>query len=338
MTVHFEVPIIRYIANGVTTDFAFNWSSGNPEDNYVTQDGTLLTEGVLYELEEYNGLYGGIMRFNDPPASGTEIVVYRETPITQEVDYVDFEAFPADTHEDQMDKDTRILQEMIFGGRALGGVVDLDAVQYPEYVEITNTAGQNAILEPWTTNGLLAGVALGEVIDYGDTIPTDGTPTSKHDGYIWWCLGPLPQVGGDTNIAMATTPLTYSKSAASPTVPVAEFRYDATTGNIQYGNVTDGFTDLDGITTPPTGLTEYWIKFEVTSGTAIERTASTVDTWLDAYDVVGDPDEFYGWYVQDPGVSQTVSGIFTIAPDDGGGSPDEGQAISRYVTLTASQT
>lgn len=337
MTVNFEIPIIRYQGNGNTTDFTFSWSSGDPNEIYAKLDDAMLTEGIEYELENYTGDYGGTIVFNTAPATGEIVTIYRETPITQQVDYVDFQAFPADTHEFQMDKDTRILQEMIFGGRSFGTGVDLSAVQYPTYVEVINSAGSNAILLPWTCDGLLAGVFLGEFIQYGGQKPVDGAATTKQDGYIWWSLGESPYAGGDTNIIMGTGPITYADQESAPTVSTAEFRYDAVTSEILYGKEAGNFTSENALTTPPSALLEYWIKFEIVTGSVTERANSPVDTWIDAYSTVGETAEYMGWYVSEPGTSASVEAIFHLAPDDGGGSPDIGKSISRYVTLSADQ-
>lgn len=337
MTVNFEIPIIKYQGNGSTTDFSFSWSSGDPNEIYVKLDDTLLSEGIQYELEDYTGDYGGKIVFYSAPTTDEIVTIYRETPITQQVDYVDFKAFPADTHEFQMDKDTRILQEMIFGGRSFGTGVDLSATQYPTYVEVENSAGTNAILLPWTCDGLLAGVFLGEFIPYGNQRPVDGATTTKTDGYIWWSLGPSAYAGGDTNIIMSTGPITYVDQQAAPTISTAELRYDALTAEILYGLDEGSFTSVNALTTPPSALQQYWIKFEMVSGAVVERANSPVDTWIDAYSVVGEIDEFIGWYVSDPGTTAAAQGIFHLAPDDGGGSPDIGKSISRYVTLSADQ-
>jgi hypothetical protein len=343
MTVNLEVPVITYLGNGITTDFTFSWSSGYPDEIYVKRDGVELKEGVEYELENYEEAHGGSIVFPVAPAVGVQILIYRQTPVTQQVDYVDFEAFPADTHEFQMDKDTRILQEIISGGRGVGGPVNLQAIHWPTYVEIDNSAGNNAFIQPWTTDGLLSGVSLGEVVEQGGPTPIDGDATSKPDGYIWWELGPAPNTGGDPTIIMWTTQVEVASTFAAPTQAVAEFRYDALTGEVKYGYdplqplVDPVWTTEGGISPAPVALLQYWIRFEVITGAAIEYLGSPVDTWIDAFAyVVGQ--EWMGWYVADPGASQTVVARFHIAPDDGGGSPDLDLMITRNVVLTAVQT
>lgn len=193
MTVPVEIPFIRYTGNDVTRSFPFNWSSVEAIDIYVEIDGNLALEGVGYELEDYktgsddSDDGGGNIVFTVPPVTGTDILIFRETPITQQVDYVPTQPFPADTHEAQMDKDTYILQEITGAGRGGSGPVDLAAVPQPSSVEITNTAGTNASIPPWSTDELLAGVFHGEVVALGGA-PVDGSVTTKPNGYIWWEL------------------------------------------------------------------------------------------------------------------------------------------------------
>jgi len=187
---NFETPRISYAGNGINTDFSFIWTSSVVGENYVTLDDVLLTEGVEYEMEGYTPEQGGTAVFYTPP-TGT-VVIYRQTPITQQVDYVEGDAFPAETHEFQMDKDTRILQEIRVGAGQTGTSVDLQSIPNEDSVRIANSAGTDALIEPWTADGQLAGVSMGEVIEAGGAAPADGNPTTKPDGYIWYVLEELP--------------------------------------------------------------------------------------------------------------------------------------------------
>ena len=150
----------------------------------------LLTEGIEYELVDYNPDHGGTMVFYVAP-TGT-VLIYRQTPITQQIDYVEGEPFPSDTHEFGCDKDTRILQELRAGAGQSGTSVDLQSIPNEDSVRIANSAGTDATIDGWTTDGLLAGVAYGEVIEAGGAAPADGNPTTKPDGYIWYVLEELP--------------------------------------------------------------------------------------------------------------------------------------------------
>ncbi len=342
MTVNIELPKISYTGNGNTVDYTFDWSCGDPNENFVNLNGKRLIEGVEYELEDFTLEFGGTMRFNIPPAIDDSVFIFRQTPITQQVDYIDGDAFPADTHEFQCDKDTRILQELFFGGVAFGGEVDLDSVPHETFVEITNTAGRNAEIQPWTTDGLLAGISMGEVILDGAPTPTDGSPTTKPDGYIWWILGPAAAAGGNPNIVMFTNAIVLDGSKVGPQIARAEFRYNSETGNVEYGYdelqplVLPLWTTEVGISPAPVALLEYWIRFDMLSG-AVDNGSFPTGVWIDAYSTSLNVNKYMNWFVADPGASQAVTGTFTIAPDNGG-IPDMQFAIARNIDLTANQT
>jgi hypothetical protein len=168
MTVNVEIPRIEYDGNGTTFTFAFLWSSSSVTEIYVLLNDVLITEGIEYELEDYTQNFGGTIVFNAVPIIGDKIVIYRFTPRTQQLNYADGTAFPSDvpfrtdTHEFQLDKDTRILQELQVEGEGIpGGTVDLTAVPLATQVQITNTGGSDAFIDMWATDGLLAGVSAG---------------------------------------------------------------------------------------------------------------------------------------------------------------------------------
>ncbi len=284
------------------------------------------------------------MVFNTAPAIGDIVFIFRRPPITQQVDYVEDEPFIADTHEFQCDKDTRILQELFFGGISFGGEVNLASVPHPLEVEITNTSGTNAFIQPWTIDGLLSGIFYGEVVPDGQSAPLDATPTSKPDGYIWWELGPAPSAGGDPTVTMFTNPIDVDGSKDAPTVARAEFRYSTISGEVEYGHDIDQPLELPvwitetGINPAPTALLTYWIRFDVLTG-AVDTSSEATGVWIDAYSNALEVNKYHQWFVAEPGTSQAVTGTFTIAPDTGtGGVPDEDFAITRNVTLTANQT
>jgi len=343
MTQNLEFPKISYQGNGTTTNYEFDWKCGDPNENFVHLNGVLLTEGIQYELEDFTLEFGGTMVFNTAPIIDDIVFIFRKTPITQQIDYVDGEPFPTDSHEFQLDKDTRILQELFFGGIAFGGEVNLASVPHPLEVEITNTSGTNAFIQPWTIDGLLSGIFYGEVVPDGDSAPLDGNPTLKSDGYIWWELGPSPSAGGDVTIEMFTIPLTIDGSRDAPANARAEFRYNSDTGDVEYGydigqplELPPWTTDV-GINPAPSALLQYWIRFDVLTG-AVDTNSAAVVVWIDAYSTPLDVNKYMQWFVAFPGTSQEVTGTFAIAPDTGAGIPNEDFTITRNIILIANRT
>jgi hypothetical protein len=235
------------------------------------------------------------------------------------------------------------LQELFFGGIGFGGEVNLASVPWPLEVEITNTSGTNAFIQPWTIDGLLSGIFYGEVVPDGQSAPLDGNPTIKPDGYIWWELGPAPSAGGDITVQMFTNPIDVDGSRDAPENARAEFRYNADTGEIEYGYDISQPLQLPvwatepGIGPVPTALLQYWIRFDVLTG-AVDTSSDNTGVWIDAFTNNGAVNAYNQWLVAFPGTSQEVTGTFAIAPDTGGGVPNEDFTVTRNVSLTANRT
>jgi hypothetical protein len=115
-----------YTGNGNTTAFATGfYFLANAHVKVYVED-VLKTLGTDYSLTGAGNPLGGTVTFNTAPASGHKILILRDTPLTQEVDYVANDAFPAETHEQALDKLTMLVQEM----RSSGGPLDR-ALRYP---------------------------------------------------------------------------------------------------------------------------------------------------------------------------------------------------------------
>jgi hypothetical protein len=184
MTVPVQTPFIEYIASG-ETEFTFAYEQIEPDDMRVLVDQVEQEFGVDYTITEFDPEAGGKVVFSTAPKAGLKVLIERVTPITQQLDYTNFGAFPAESHEHQMDKDTYILQELILGGFGDFGSVDLGAIQQFNGIEITNTAGSGAFIPVWNPNEVmpLAGSFLGEITL---SAPADGSLTSKPDGFVFF--------------------------------------------------------------------------------------------------------------------------------------------------------
>ena len=106
---------IQYIGNGSTTVFSFPYkfllnshvvvyltdTDGNTVQKSLTTDYTLTGEGT--EI-------GGNVIFINAPLVNFKVTILRVVPLTQLVDYLNNDAFPAETHEAALDKLTMIGQ------------------------------------------------------------------------------------------------------------------------------------------------------------------------------------------------------------------------------------
>ena len=117
MTISTTTSRISYNGNGVTTVFAFPYrflANGDLVVLAVSAAGveTVKTLTTDYTLTGAGDDAGGSVTMLVAPASGTRLVIYRNTPITQETDYISGDPFPAETHERALDRLTMIAQEI----------------------------------------------------------------------------------------------------------------------------------------------------------------------------------------------------------------------------------
>jgi hypothetical protein len=105
-----------YNGDNTTTAFSFTFPIHGGNELQVIERSALGTETVKSLNTHYtitdNGAAGGTVTFGTAPATGTTIVLLRDTSLTQEVDYVSNDPFPAETHEGALDKLTLQVQEV----------------------------------------------------------------------------------------------------------------------------------------------------------------------------------------------------------------------------------
>lgn len=119
MTVSNQVtPRIQYTGNGATTDFAVPFVYSFESDVVVVLTDTLGQDVVQNVNTDYTITGGGVppavgdVTMVTAPASGEYLTIYRETSKTQEVDYIPYDSFPAESHEGALDRLTLITQEI----------------------------------------------------------------------------------------------------------------------------------------------------------------------------------------------------------------------------------
>ena len=131
MTISTTASRISYNGNGVTTIFAFPYRFLNQGHLVVVSIDSLGAETVKtltthYTVSGAGDPAGGSVTMLTAPATGTRLVIYRDTDVTQETDYVSGDPFPAESHETALDKLTMIMQEKTPGA---GGATR--AIQIP---------------------------------------------------------------------------------------------------------------------------------------------------------------------------------------------------------------
>jgi len=188
MTTNVAIPFIDLVADGAIDTFTFEFPIVENFDLIVlvdNNDGEGLRE--LSEFSEYTIVNltdeGGEVLFALPPIDNARVLIVRRTTISQNIDYLLFSSFPAETHEFQLDKITYILQELL--GGPLGPLFltfDLAAVPDLSTITITNTGGTDALIPSWVSQET-AGAFHGEVTL---NAPADESFADKPDGYVYY--------------------------------------------------------------------------------------------------------------------------------------------------------
>ena len=101
----------NYTGNGSTVAFSFPYKFLADADLYVYVDDVLQTLTTDYTVSGAGSDSGGTVTFVTAPASATRVTLVRATPLTQEVDYISGDSFPAETHESALDKNVMGLQD-----------------------------------------------------------------------------------------------------------------------------------------------------------------------------------------------------------------------------------
>jgi len=119
MTISSETNKVIYTGNGVTTVFPYTFKI--LDDDEILVQTRLTTTGVYttlvkttdYTVSGVGTAAGGNITLVSAASNptGTKLILTRSMPQTQTVDLAEFDAFPADTVEDQLDRAVMIAQE-----------------------------------------------------------------------------------------------------------------------------------------------------------------------------------------------------------------------------------
>ena len=94
----------QFTTNGVTTEFTFTFAITDTSQvyAYTVLDG-VETEYTDFTVIESDDVEGGTLTTNSA-LSGVDLLIYRDVALTQQVDYESGGRFPADSHEQALDK------------------------------------------------------------------------------------------------------------------------------------------------------------------------------------------------------------------------------------------
>ena len=103
---------VTYTGNGATVDFSFPYPYNSKSHLVVSVDAATKTIGTDYTVDNAGPSDSGTVTFVTAPDVDAVVVISRTTAKTQLADYTNNDAFPAETHEQALDKLTLIVQEL----------------------------------------------------------------------------------------------------------------------------------------------------------------------------------------------------------------------------------
>jgi len=113
MTIQSQTSSINYTGNGGTTVFAYNFKTLDQTWLQVYINGVLKTLTTDYSVSGVGSASGGNITFVTAPSNGSVVYIARSNiPTTQLVDYTANDSFPAETHEEALDKLTMLIQQL----------------------------------------------------------------------------------------------------------------------------------------------------------------------------------------------------------------------------------
>jgi len=182
MTTSVIQPYTNLVGDGSKQTFTYYFPIVETLDLIVKVDDVQMVEYSHYIVQNLTE-NGGEVVFAIAPVSGADVLIARQTTVSQQLDYTE-SPFMAETHEFALDKITYILQELLSG--FIGITFDLSVTAGEITVTINNSGGTDAVMQPWVS-GETAGVFHGEITT---TPPVDGADTTKANGYVWIEVAP----------------------------------------------------------------------------------------------------------------------------------------------------
>ncbi len=257
MTVTVTTSRVEYAGNGATTAFSVPFYFLANGDLKVYQAGTLKTITTHYTVSGAGNPAGGTVTFGTAPANGDDVVIFRDPALTQSTDYTPNDPFPAESHEQALDRLTMIAQRLddrMGRSLVLGDSVVTDAdltLPEPEASKVIawNSDGDGLVYmdaEDFATAAAASYVIVDEFTGDGSdtTFTLSGTPGSTDAVEV--ALGGVMQTPG-TDYTVSGVTLTFSVAPSNGVAFFARYRQAST-------SVTLSVTDSGNINFQPSGV------------------------------------------------------------------------------------
>lgn len=214
MTISTTASRISYNGNGSTVAFSFPYRFLTNADLVVVRVAangteTTLALGTDYTVTGADDDAGGTVTCVTAPVSGARLVIYRSVAITQEVDYITGDSFPAETHERALDRLTMVAQQL------------QDAVDRSAKLSETSTADADTLVA--NINSL---AAIEDDVSAVAAIDTDVSAVAAVDSAVTTVAGIAANV---TTVAGVASNVTTVAGISSNVTTVAGIAANVTT-------------------------------------------------------------------------------------------------------------
>jgi len=239
MTVSSETKRNAYIATSSQTVFPYDFRIIDESHLDVYQNGTLLTLSTHYTVSGVGATAGGNVTLVTGATANDTVTILRSVPQTQLTDYVENDAFPAQTHEDALDL-------LVMSAQELSERMDRAVIMSPSstYTDLTMPAPVSGRFIKWKSDlsgfenatGAGSGNVVGPTTSIDNTVPRiDGTDGDAIQG--------SPFTIEDTGEGVLTSSLASTGTPAGLRIDCTATSGDSGTvpnGLYVTGDVTDG--------------------------------------------------------------------------------------------------
>lgn len=192
-------------------------SAGTLTTQTITTNYTVSGTGNTSGATDYTS---GTVTFVSAPAATDTVILTRNVPLTQEVDYVENDPFPAETHEDALDKltminqqQTEVLNRALVITPSFSSTITLPTPSANKYLK-WNSGATNIEYDTISTSGLAAIVE--------DTTPQYGGAMDQNANYLFNLNDNVTIADGTTVTKTAEFDLSGATASTATTFAISQ--------------------------------------------------------------------------------------------------------------------
>jgi hypothetical protein len=174
-----------FVGDGIATVFPFTIQTYSAEWIFALVNNVEQSHTVNINADQESQA-GGTVTFDVPPALATSVVISRQVPLTQLVDFPEYGAFPARNNEDGLDKITMALSQFVDISTVNGKVNRAgDTMSGQLNVPISPSDVTNAVSQQYVMDYVASVIGGLSFLGFWDA-STNITPPAGNNGDLWF--------------------------------------------------------------------------------------------------------------------------------------------------------